>query len=152
MSPSNHLTIFTLDEQRFALHLSSVERVFRMVEITPLPKAPEIVLGVINLHGRIIPVVNIRRRFRFPEREEDLSDQLIIAHTSRRMVAMMVDSVSDIIERSEPEVIAAEKIFPGLEYIEGAVKLEDGIVLIHDLDRFLSLDEEEALDDALCKG
>ncbi|MBI2876234.1 MAG: purine-binding chemotaxis protein CheW [Candidatus Tectomicrobia bacterium] len=149
MSPSNYLTVFTLDEQRFALRLASVERVFRMMEITPLPKAPEIVLGVVNLQGQIVPVVNIRKRFRLPEKEADLSDQLIVAQTPRRVIAMIVDEVSGILEYSGSEVIAAETLLPGIEYIESVVKLEDGMILIHDLDKFLSLDEEKALDEAL---
>jgi len=73
------LIVFTLDAQRYALHLSAVERAIRMVEITPLPKAPEIVIGVVNIHGAVIPVLNIRKRFRLPEREPDLGDQLIVA-------------------------------------------------------------------------
>ena len=67
-NPSNHIVVFTLDEQRYALHLLAVERVVRAVEVTALPEAPEIVLGVVNVKGRIVPVINVRRRFRLPER------------------------------------------------------------------------------------
>ena len=81
----------------------------------------------------------------------NLSDQLIIAHTSRRTVALVADAVSGVIERSEQEVIAAEKVLPGIEYVEGVVKLEDGMILIHDLNKFLSLEEEQALDNAMKK-
>lgn len=63
MDKLNQLVVFAFDEQRYALHLSAVERIVRMVEITPLPKAPEIVLGVVNVQGRIVPIVNIRKRF-----------------------------------------------------------------------------------------
>jgi purine-binding chemotaxis protein CheW len=145
------LVVFTLDAQRYGIHLSNVERVIRVVELTPLPQAPEMVLGVVNVQGRIVPVVNIRKRFRLPEREINLSDQLIIAHTSRRAVALMVETVTGVVERSEKEVIAAEDILPHLEHVEGVVKLEDGLVLIHNLDNFLSLDEEKILDDAIRK-
>lgn len=120
-----------------------------MVEISPLPKAPEIVLGVINVQGRIVPVFNVRKRFRLPEREMSLSDQLIVAQTSRRTVAMLADAVSGVVAYPEQQVIAAEKILPGLEYLEGVAKLENGMILIHDLDKFLSLEEEEILGHAL---
>lgn len=149
MNKANQYVIFTLDEQRFALYLSATERIVRIVEVTHLPKAPEIVLGVVNVQGQVNPVVDVRKRFRLPERELNLSDQMIIAHTLRRTVALVVDSVSGIIECSEQEEIASGKILPGIEYVEGVVKLEDGMILIHDLDRFLSLEEEEVLDDAL---
>lgn len=143
------LIVLTLDDQRYALPLSVVERVVRVVEVTALPDAPDIVAGVVNVQGRIIPVVNIRKRFLLPEREIALSDQLIISHTSRRPVALMADSVTGVIEFSEEDVIAAEAILPGMEYVEGVAKLKDGMILIHDLDRFLSLEEERSLTEAL---
>lgn len=143
--------VFTLDELRYAVYLSSVERIVGMVEITPFPKAPEIVIGVINLQGRIIPVINIRKRFGLPDKETDLNDQLIIGRTSKRTVAMAADAVTGIIGCPDDKVVKAEHILPGAGYIDGVVKLEDGMVLIHDLEKFLSLEEEERLDKALNK-
>ena len=149
MNESNQLVAFTLDSQQYALHLSAVERVIHAVEITPLPKAPEIVSGVVNVHGDVIPVVDVRKRFRLPERETALSDRIVIAHTAARPVALLVNGVGSGTERSQDEIVAAEKIVPGIEYVEGVCKLEDGLVFIHDLDTFLSLEEGKALDEAL---
>ena len=149
MEKSNQLVVFSLDEQRYALYLHAVERVIRAVDVTPLPEAPDIVIGVINLQGQVIPIANIRRRFSLPEREIDLSNQFIIANTSRRTVALVVDTVSEVIEPEKEKVIPAEKITPGMELIDGVIKLEDGMILIHDLDRFLSLEEETLLDQAM---
>ena len=143
------LVIFTLDEQRYALHLSSVERAIRMIEVTPLPTAPEIVIGVVNVHGAVVPVLNIRKRFHLPEREPDFGDQLIIAHTARRDVALVVDTVSDMVTLPAMELVAPETILPQLELVEGVVKLEDGMVFIHDLAAFLSLEEDQALEAAI---
>jgi purine-binding chemotaxis protein CheW len=142
------LVVFTLDGQ-YALHLRNVERVVRAAEVTPLPRTPNIVLGVINAQGSILPVVNVRRRFRLMEREVEPTDRLIIAKTSRRRVALLVDSVTGVIERAQDDVVPADAIVPGTEYIEGVTHLDENILLIHDLDSFLSLDEERALDDAL---
>jgi purine-binding chemotaxis protein CheW len=144
--------VFSLDEQRFALPLRVVERVHRMVEITALPKAPDIVMGVVNVRGRIVPVVDIRKRFSRPAREIALTDQLIIAQTSTRLVALRVDSVGGLIERPKGEIINAAGILPRTEYLKGVVKLEDGLVLINDLGTFLSLEEENSLSDALESG
>ena len=149
MKATNQLLVFTLDGYRYALYLSAVERVFRAVEITPMPKAPEVVLGIVNVHGRIVPVVNLRRRFRLLEREIDPSNQLILARTSIRPVALLADSVDGVIECLEQDVISAQRLLPGFKYVEGVVKLEDGMVLIHDLDTFLSLDEAKGLGKAL---
>lgn len=144
-----NLVVFRLEEQKYALGLEAVERVFPAVEWTPLPKAPEIVLGVVNVQGRIVPVFNLRRRFRLPEREVQVEDRMILASARKRSVALLVDEVSGVIERPEREVIEGEKILPGLEYVQGVAKLDDGLVLIHDLDRFLSLEEQEALEAGL---
>ena len=149
MSRLIQLVHFNLDDQRYALFLSAVIRIIPVVEITDLPKAPEIVLGVINVNGLIIPVFDIWKRFRLPQREIHLGDQLIIASTLKRTVALLVDSVNDVIEIPEEKIIAGEKILPGLEYVEGVVKTEDGMILIHDLEQFLSLQEEKALHEAL---
>jgi purine-binding chemotaxis protein CheW len=78
-----------------------------------------------------------------------LSDQCLIARTVTRPVALVVDRVSGVLEVSDQAVTAAEQILPRVTYVAGVVKLEDGMVLIHDLDQLLSLAEEEALDQAL---
>jgi purine-binding chemotaxis protein CheW len=148
MNQVQQLVVFTLDEQRYALSLSAVERAVRMVEITAMPQTPEIVLGVINAQGRIIPVVDIRRRFRLPAREPHPSDQLLIARTSKRTVALAVDAVNEVVTLSGQEVVTGEMILAHLDYVTGVVKRPDGLILIHDLDRFLSLEEEQALYDA----
>ena len=151
MSDPIQLLGFSLADQQYALHLVSVDKAVRAVEVTPLPKAPKIVLGVVDVRGRIFPVLNIRKRFGIPDKKIDLTDQLIIARARRRTVVLLVDSVSGVIERSEQKVTKAEKIVPGMEYIEGVTRFEDGMLLIHDLDKFLSLDEEEALYNAMRK-
>jgi purine-binding chemotaxis protein CheW len=149
---SLQLVVFTLDEQRYALYLSSVERAIRMIEITPLPTAPEVVIGVVNVHGTFVPVLNIRKRFRLPDREPDIFDQMIIARTASRIVALVVDTVIDVVTLPSGELVAPESIMPQLEHLEGVAKLDDGMIFIHDLDAFLSLEEEQALDAAIEKG
>ena len=149
MERSDTLLVFTLSEQRCALALSDVERIVHVVEINPLPKAPEIVTGLINLQGRAIPVLNIRTLFNLPKVEIALSDQMIIAHTSSRTVAILVDNAVGVVDYGREDSIAAEELFPGIGYLKGVVKLKDGIAYIYDLDKFLSLDEEAMLDRVL---
>jgi purine-binding chemotaxis protein CheW len=145
----HQLLVFKLDAQKFSLHLAAVDRIERAVEVTPLPKMPENVLGIVNLKGQIVPVFNVRRQFHLPEREVEPRDQLIFAHTARRSVALVVDAAGEVIERRDQDVIASGEILPDLEYVEGVVKLDNGLVLIHDLDRFLSAEEENALEEAM---
>ena len=149
MNADVQLLAFRLDGQRYGLPLAGVGRVVRIAEITPLPKAPEIVLGVINVQGRVIAVVDVRRRFGLPRREPTLSDSLIIARTPARAVALVADSVAGVVECTVGETVPAQAIVPGMDYVEGIAKLDDGMVLIHDLARFLSLDEGRRLDEAM---
>lgn len=143
------LVVFNLADQRYALHLSAVERVVLIAELTALPKAPEIVLGIINVRGCIVPVVDTRRRFGLPAREVNLSDHLIIARTSRRVVALLADVVAGVVQHSRAAITAADQILRNLEYVEGVVKLDDGLIFIHDLDTFLSAAEERTLEQAM---
>jgi purine-binding chemotaxis protein CheW len=145
----HQLVVFSLDDQRYAVSLAVAERIVRMVHITPMPHSPEIVLGVINVQGWIIPVIDIRKRFRLPARELQLSDQILIARTSKRRVALVVDAVSEVVTLSAQEVVMGETILARLDYVAGVVKRPDGLVLIHDLDRFLSLEEAQALHGAI---
>jgi purine-binding chemotaxis protein CheW len=138
-----------LDERSFCLYLSQVEKVISACEVTPLPGAPEIVLGVINLHGNVIPVVNVRKRFRLADKEIDLSDRLIMARTKTREVALLVDIVGEVIKSFAEKITPAAKIWPSTEFVAGIVKLDGGLILIHDLDSFLSLEEEKILDSAM---
>ncbi|MDI6726855.1 MAG: chemotaxis protein CheW [Smithellaceae bacterium] len=143
------LAVFTLEGHKYALNISVIERVLRSAEITPLPDSPDIVMGIINLQGMVIPVVNVRRRFRLREREMDLCDHIIIAKTAKRMVALLVDEVLGISDYSTGHIVQPGEIMPSMDFVEGVVKTADGMILIHDLNRFLSLDEESVLDAAI---
>jgi purine-binding chemotaxis protein CheW len=147
--PPRSLVVFTLDAQRYAIPLSAVERVFPTVEITPIPKAPEIVPGVVNIEARIVPVVDFRRRFRLPEREPEIYDHMIVASTGKRTVAFVVDGATGVLEIPGSGITALTDLLPGTEYVEGILRLPDGLILIHDLETFLSLEEEKLLDRAM---
>lgn len=143
------LVVFRLGERLFALHLEAVERAVRLVDITPLPGAPEIVLGAVDVEGRIVPVLNVCRRFGMPERGVELTDQLLLASCSSRTVALLVESVAGVSSRPGSEIVRVEAVEPRAGYVEGILQLEDGMVLIHDLERFLSLDEQRVLATAM---
>lgn len=145
----NKVVIFTLGDFRCALPLSCVEKVVRAVEISPLPKAPEIILGVINKAGTLIPVIDIRRRFRFPQRELSIDDRYVIAKTAKRLVALVVDAVDEITELTDEELVPAEADLPFAEHLKGVAKIKGNLIMIYDLDQFLSLDEEQVLSSAI---
>jgi len=141
--------VFALEGQRCALPLHAVERIVPAAEITPLPKAPALVLGVLDVEGTILPVLSMRRRFGFAEREIRVTDQFLIAHTPRRPVVLVIDEAHGLRKVAAARITRAESVVPGFEHVRGVAALEDGLVLIHDLETFLSLDEAVALDEAM---
>jgi len=129
-----------------------VERVVRAAAITPLPKAPEVVLGVLDLQGQVIPVVNLRRRFQLPERALRATDQFVIARARLVTVALAVDGVESVLEESARELVAPDDILSGTGFLEGVTRTGDGLVLIHDLATLLFPEEEHLLAQALKEG
>lgn len=132
MAAPGRIVLFTLDGQPYGVPLATVERVVRMVEVTAMPGAPEFVRGVINVQGRIVPVIDLRRRFGFATRPPELCDQLVIfggSHTGGGF-AIMVDGTGGVRECREKEVAEVGEILPGLPFLAGVAKFADGIVLI----------------------
>lgn len=146
---ATQIVVFALDGLQYALRLSAVERIERSAAVSPLPRAPEIILGVLNVRGRVIPVVDMRKRFRLFPRPVDARDHLILARTSRRPAALHVDEVRGVMNFGEDRLVSAQEILPHLPFVEGVVKTGEGIIFIHDLDKFLSLEEEGELSRAL---
>ena len=149
MSAAPELVVFVLDGQRYALPLDKVERVIRAAEVTPLPNAPAIVCGILDIGGSVVPVLNLRRRLQLPERELRPGDQFLIARTARRTVALVIDEVQAVIQCPPTGIVPARQIVAELQHVEGLIQLEDGMVLVHDLEKFLSMDEEADLAEAL---
>ena len=148
----SQLLIFTLDAQRYALRLTAVAKVVRAAAVTPLPKAPEIVLGVLDLQGEVIPVIDLRRRFGLPARGLRTSDQFVVAQARALTVALAVDGVESVLEGDDELVIAPESIVDGTSFLEGVIRTADGLVLIHDLAQLLFPEEETLLKEALARS
>ena len=145
----HRVVIFRLEGQRYALHLPTVERVVHMVAVSPLPQAPAIVLGVVNFHGQIIPVLDIQRRLGFASRSHGLGSTLLIARTTRRTLALPVDEALGVQEIATDSVKSPATVFPGVGLLAGIAALSDGVLFIHDPDAFLTPDEEQRLTEAL---
>lgn len=152
MSALARAVVFRIDEQRYALPLGTVERIVRAVEVTPIPGAPGIVLGAVCVEGRVLPVLNLRRRFGLPERAIGTGDHFLIGHTAARAVVLVIDAAEGVIAPGPGAVTAAAGIAPGLEHVQGVARLDDGLVLIHDLETFLSMDEARSLDAAMVQA
>ncbi len=128
------LVRFTLDGQDFAVPLAQVLRVLPAAEVTPLPELPAPACGVIDLAGELLAVVDIRQ----PPRKVGVDDQFLVLSTARRPVVLVVDQTHGVIERAPQAVANLPPFGPSAAPFASAVRCEDGLVLLHDAERFLS--------------
>ncbi|MDE2058112.1 MAG: purine-binding chemotaxis protein CheW [candidate division NC10 bacterium] len=148
-SSTLRLVVFDIEGQRYAVPLNNVERVLPMVEVSPLPQAPAVVLGVMNLHGQVIPVIDLRRRLGLPLRDYGLTARLLMVRTSRRILALTADEVLGVRDVAQETITRPDALLPGIGHVAGIVSLADGLLFIHDVEACLSLNEEQRLTTAL---
>ncbi len=148
-APVQPLVVFTLDAQRYALALAHVLRSIRVVAITPVAGAPAIVLGIVDIGGQVMPVMDMRGRFGHPARDIRLSDHLLIAGTRNRTIALLVDETVGVIEPAPDTIAPAGEFASRPDLVSGTVKLPDGLILIVDLDRLLEPGEQVAIEHAV---
>jgi purine-binding chemotaxis protein CheW len=151
MKGSLGLVALAVDDRCLALDVEAVERVVPMVAVTPLAGAPEVVLGAIDVAGAVVPVFDIRRRLGLPECDYGPEACLVLARTEQRNVAVPVDEVLGVREVDPASITGAEALL-GADHVAGAVTLDDGLLLIQDLDAFLTPEEERMLRPALAEA
>lgn len=137
----SHILVYLVGDQRHGIPLEAVTRVAAAVEVTPLPNAPEAIVGAINVQGQVVSLLSLRLRHGLPDREVGLDDRLIIAQSfSRRVLALLVDAVEGVLEVEQHAMADMREIAEGAGKITGVVKLEDGLVLLDDIDDLASYD------------
>jgi len=144
------LVSFNIGEEEFGLGIQSIQEINRMVEITRVPNSPEFVSGVINLRGKVIPIINLRKRFGFPPKENDRNTRIIVVELAGMVVGFVVDAVSEVlripknITEPPPPIVAGI----GSEYITAVAKLENRLLILLDLERILLDKERQELEAA----
>lgn len=135
---------------RCGLPVEVVVELHRMVASVPLPEAPAVIDGVIDVRGGVVAVLDLRTRFGLSRRSARPSDHLVLVGVEDRTVALRADRVLDLVTVSASAVVAAVGL-PSGPHLRGVARLDDGLLLIHDVGAFLSDDEAAALDDALAE-
>lgn len=143
------LLVVALDRMRLGLSVERLVETVRMVAITLLPGAPQVVEGVIDYRGRLAVVLDIRRRFGLPPAGPSARQYLVLAQLPERLVAIRVDELLDLIEIDEAQLECGTDITGNSDYIAGVARLATGLVVIHDLGQFLDGPEAAQLDRAL---
>lgn len=141
------LVTFSIGSEEFGVDILKVIEIIRTTEITKVPKAPAFVEGVINLRGKVIPIIDLRRRFGLEEKSGDSDTRIIIIEINGMSVGFVVDSVSEVLRIPVNTVEQAPPVMAGMEsdYISGVGKLEDRLLILLDLDKLLSADDLETL-------
>ena len=143
----NQIVVFELSAESFGVNIAVVESIIKMQPITRMPHAPSFVEGITNLRGKILPVIDLRKRFGLPSREADQNSRIIVVSVDRTEVGMIVDGVSEVLTVSEQSVETAPPITATIDstFIIGIAKLDKRLVILLDLDRILSSQEQETL-------
>ncbi|MFU2210246.1 chemotaxis protein CheW [Desulfovibrio sp. JY] len=141
------LVTFSIGEEEFGVDILSVQEIIRMMDITKVPRAPDFVEGVINLRGKVIPIIDLRRRFGLSTRDHDKHTRIIVIEINNMIVGFVVDSVSEVLRIPASTVEPPPPVVSGLEseYISGVGKLEDRLLILLDLDKLLSGEERDML-------
>jgi purine-binding chemotaxis protein CheW len=149
MSQRQAMVVFRVDQQRYALPLTAVERVVRVVELTPWPHAPAKILGAINVQGAVLPVVSFRRWLGRPDRDVELDDQLLLVRIGGRRLALLTDQVSGVLHGAALTAVPGTEVTPEAGAIGEVLKLADGLVLVPDLEQLLTAAEAGDLSEAV---
>lgn len=145
-----YIIYFSIAELKIGLFIKDVYRVIRAVDFTPLPGAPEIVQGIVNIEGKILPVVNFRKRFQLKEKNINQTDKIIIVKSEHLDFCFFSDDVIDLKLITKNHFLKSDNLVPGTDkLIEGITLIEDEIILIHDVNKFLSLGEEKQIKKAI---
>ncbi|MDR2076605.1 MAG: chemotaxis protein CheW [Desulfovibrio sp.] len=141
------LVTFSIGEEEFGVDILKVQEIIRTMEITKVPRAQDFVEGVINLRGKVIPIIDLRRRFGLDSKAHDKHTRIIVIEINNMIVGFVVDSVSEVLRIPASTVEPPPPVVAGLEseYISGVGKLHDRLLILLDLDKLLSSEDMESL-------
>lgn len=143
------LLVVNVDALRVGIPLDAVARVEHACEVTPLPGAPDAVLGVVNLRGRVAAVVDLRRRLGLASRPLDPADSFVFVDLPQQLFALPVDDLEGVAEALEADLVPAGKLVEGHSHVKGIVRTRDGLLLIDDPEQFLDVKDMSRLRNAL---
>lgn len=141
--PVTQLVTFRLQDETYGIDVMQVQEVLRVSEIAPVPGAPSFVLGIINLRGNVVTVIDTRTRFGLPPAERDDASRIVIIESDQQVVGMLVDSVAEVVELRQSQIDAVPSI--GSEessrYIHGVASRDDDLLIVVDLNKLLTEEE-----------
>ena len=145
------LVSFKLGREEFGVDILKVQEINRMLKITQVPNSPDFVEGVVNLRGRIIPVIDLRKRLSFSEKEHDSKTRIIVVDIVGNTVGFIVDEVNEVLRISKGIIEAPPELVSKIDsdFITSVAKLEDRIIILLDLNRLLKVNQLEILEEVI---
>lgn len=133
------LVSFKIGSEEYGIDILKVLEINRMPQITKVPQAPHYVDGVINLRGKVIPIINTRRKFNLDEKEHDKDTRIVVVDINGEVIGLVVDSVNEVlrIPNSIVEPPPNVAVTAGADYITGVARLEDRLLILLDLGRLI---------------
>jgi purine-binding chemotaxis protein CheW len=134
---------FHLDNEKYGIKVMQVQEVLRMTEIAPVPGAPHYVLGIINLRGNVVTVVDTRRRFGLADVESGDETRIVIVESESNVVGILVDSVAEVVDLKVSEIESAPNVGndESSKYIQGVSSRGDELLILVDVNKLLSEEE-----------
>jgi purine-binding chemotaxis protein CheW len=148
--PQLQIVIFRIGAEEFGLDVFTVHEILRYQAVTPVPRAPEFVEGVIDVRGALVPVIDLRRRFEVEVPDVDSDTRIVLVQFGGERLGLIVNAVSEVLRIPETAVADPPQYFHGLaaEYIRGIARLPERLVILLDVERVLSSQERIALENA----
>lgn len=142
-NPVMRWVTFRLDKEKYCVNVMQVQEVLRITEIAPVPGAPSFVLGIINLRGNVVTVVDTRRRFGLVPKDNDDASRIVIIEVNSNVIGMLVDSVADVVDLRKSDIETAPNVGTdeSSKYIQGVASREGELLIVIDLNKFLSEEE-----------
>ncbi|ABM61258.1 chemotaxis protein CheW [Halorhodospira halophila] len=141
--PTSQWVTFKLGNEHYGINVMQVQEVLPLSEIAPVPGAPEFVLGIINLRGKVVTVIDTRLRFGMKPREADKQSRIIVMEVAENVAGILVDSVDEVASVREAQIDTAPNVGneESSRYIYGVVSREDGLLILVDANKLLTEDE-----------
>lgn len=150
----NQYVSFVLHGEEYGVPILCVQEIIRYETLTRVPQSPDYVDGVLNLRGQVIPVVNLRKKFELPERERDRSTRIIVVEVQKRVMGMVVDEVSEVLQVDMEDIAPPPPMGTHLrtDYISGMAKINETLVILLEIDKILTSEESVILETASVAG
>lgn len=134
---------FTLEDETYGIDVMQVQEVLREIEVAPVPGAPHYILGIINLRGNVVSVIDARTRFGLPTKESDDMTRIIVIEAQQQIIGILVDSVAEVVDLDRKDIDTAPNVGNSetAKYIDGVVSRDDELLILVDLNKLLSEEE-----------